>query len=381
MKITPRMIVKALRLYSLADDNTSTKVLRNIQMSAHESFAHVEFSYDHKRYAILFGSSVDEDSVEDLWPNVPDDVVMLPNPLDPSAYTTPFHGKQLILFQMKPLKQRLDNYLAGEFDTSISRSLWQKYISSGYVSVNGSIVESHRHEVDPTDIITVTVPKTSTAVDDLPILYEDDYIVAVDKPSGMLTHQKGGISDESTVADFFRAHTNFATNSSRPGIIHRLDRDTSGAIVGARTEEAAAHLQKQFANRTAKKIYIAVVEGQPKLHEAQIDLPIGRHPAKPSTFRVDPKGKDALTSYRVIATDGTRSLVELQPKTGRTHQLRVHMAYIGTPIVGDRVYGKPDDRLMLHAHSLSITLPSGEHTTISSPVPSEFLTHFPEVRL
>src|SRR5690606_6293672 len=141
------------------------------------------------------------------------------------------------------------------------------------------------------------------------------------------------------VADFFRRYTTNALDSSRPGIVHRLDRDTSGVIIGARNDETATLLKKQLADRTTKKQYIAVVDGHPKLDTAGIDLPIGRNPSAPSTFRVDPKGKPAITSYEVLKSNEKQSLVKLRPRTGRTHQLRVHAHYIGTPIAGDRVYG------------------------------------------
>jgi 23S rRNA pseudouridine1911/1915/1917 synthase len=184
------------------------------------------------------------------------------------------------------------------------------------------------------------------------------------------------MNDEFTVADFFRRYTSFGRDTNRPGIVHRLDRDTSGVIIGARNEETALLLKKQFADRTTKKEYVAVVTGTPKQHEAIIDLPIGRNPSAPSTFRIDPSGKSAQTKYMVDESGNDLSLVTLLPRTGRTHQLRVHMQYIGTPILGDRVYGtkKKADRLYLHAHSLEITLPDGVRTTFTAPTPDSFVT-------
>jgi RluA family pseudouridine synthase len=162
--------------------------------------------------------------------------------------------------------------------------------------------------------------------------------------------------------------------SLRPGIVHRLDRDTSGIIIAAKHEAAKSHLQKQFQDRKAKKTYIAIVRGVPKQSEAFIDLPLSRNPKRPSSFRVDANGKSSQTSYRLLGTNGTFSVIELKPITGRTHQLRVHMAYIGTPIVGDTLYegGKsPLNRLCLHALSLEITLPSSERKTFTAPVPND----------
>ena len=150
-------------------------------------------------------------------------------------------------------------------------------------------------------------------------------------------------------------------------------------LIIAKHPEAAAHLQRQFAQRTTKKTYLAVTDGVPKLAAAKIDLPIGRNPSAPSTFRVDPNGKPAQTTYRVLASTDAQALIELKPTTGRTHQLRVHMAHLNTPILGDRVYGKPNaSRLMLHAHKLEITLPSGERKTFEAAIPSIFTELFPD---
>ena len=236
-----------------------------------------------------------------------------------------------------------------------------------------------KFEVDETDEIALNLPEKEQADVDLPILYEDDDVIVVNKPSGLLTHAKGGLSDESTVAEIIRQKTSFATDTDRPGIVHRLDRDTSGLLIIAKNPESAAHLQRQFAERTAKKTYIAITDGKPKLNAAKIDLPIGRNPSAPSTFRIDPNGKPAQTTYHVLAENDTQSLVELKPTTGRTHQLRVHLAHLNTPILGDRVYGKSSDcRMMLHARKLEITLPSGERKVFEAAIPDEFKKFFPE---
>jgi 23S rRNA pseudouridine1911/1915/1917 synthase len=150
-------------------------------------------------------------------------------------------------------------------------------------------------------------------------------------------------------------------------------------MIGARNEATATMIQKQFADRKTKKTYIAIVDGILKEHEAKINLPIGRNPSAPSTFRVDAKGKSAVTNYTVLGVDSNLSLVELRPLTGRTHQLRVHMKYMGTPIHGDRVYGKEADRLYLHAKELEITIPSGDRKTFTAPVPKAFAVLFPQI--
>ncbi len=381
MKISTRTLMKALRMYGIADDNASVKSLRNVEIDDQESFLRASLTFDNVRYMILYGLSIDEDHVDELWPHKPVEATAIENPLDHTNFTTPFHGKYLMVFRLKPVLQRLDVHLSTVFDATISRSMWQKYIKAGCVLVNGQVVTSAKTEINDTDQITVVFAHNSGESQGFSVLYEDEDVIAINKPSGILTHAKGGIVDEYTVADFFSEHARSITKTDRTGVVHRLDRDTSGVIVGGRTDEAVKHLQEQFATRRAKKTYIAVVDGVPKLHEARIDLPIGRNPAKPSTFRVDANGKSAQTTYRVLATHAGRSLVRLEPKTGRTHQLRVHMAHIGTPIIGDRVYGRPGDRLMLHAYELSFQLPSGADKTITATVPDELIGDFADATL
>ena len=379
MKILPRTVLKIARLYKLADDNTPVKSLRRLEIQTDESHVFADFILNKQHFALLYGSIVDEESIDELWTERPDNAEILPNPLDPEFIETPFQGKYVIMFRISPTKVRLDIYLSTKFDTTISRSLWQKYIKAGYVSVNNKVVTTPKFEVDETDEIALNLPEKEQADVDLPILYEDDDVIVVNKPSGLLTHAKGGLSDEPTVAEIIRPKTSFATDTDRPGIVHRLDRDTSGLLIIAKNPESAAHLQRQFAERTAKKTYVAITDGKPKLNAAKIDLPIGRNPSAPSTFRIDPNGKPAQTTYHVLAENDAQSLVELKPTTGRTHQLRVHLAHLNAPILGDRVYGKSSDcRMMLHAQKLEITLPSGERKVFEAAIPDEFKKFFPE---
>lgn len=267
---------------------------------------------------------------------------------------------------------RLDAYMA-QYWPEYSRSVWQKYIANGYVKVNGEVETSTKRTLDEDDQVTYSVPAAPDhSTQTLPVVYQDENVVVIDKPVGVLTHSKGALNDEFTVAEFLRPLTSYHADTNRPGIIHRLDRDTSGILIGARNDETASLLGRQFSDRKVKKTYYAVVDGEPRQHEALIDLPIGRNPKAPSTFRVDAGGKSAQTAYTVIQTNGKQSLVELRPHTGRTHQLRVHMAYLGTPIHGDRVYGKAADRLYLHAAKLEITIPQGDRRVFKSPMPNDF---------
>ena len=192
------------------------------------------------------------------------------------------------------------------------------------------------------------------------VIYEDGNVVVLNKPAGLLSMAKGEYCPENTL--------------ERYGLlVHRLDRDTSGVVILAKNPETQMFLKKQFQDRKTHKIYNAVIEGRPKLDEARIDLPLARDLKRPTTFRVDPNGKASETFYKVLKTNGDYSLLELKPVTGRTHQLRVHMKYLGHPILGDRVYGgKKADRLYLHARSLEVTLPGGKRRVFEAEIPESF---------
>jgi 23S rRNA pseudouridine1911/1915/1917 synthase len=278
---------------------------------------------------------------------------------------------------------RLDVYVATYFP-EYSRAVWQKYITLGLVSVNGEVITAFAYELDEDDEVSVELPAEVKIEEvDIPILYEDEDVIVINKPSGILTHAKGALLEEFTVADFMRPFVLDDQTSNRPGIVHRLDRDTSGVLICAKHADAKHFLQKQFQDRKAKKKYLALVSGTPKNDEAIIRLPIGRNPKKPQTFSVHPSGKSAETSYRTLDTTGKYSLIELKPLTGRTHQLRVHLRYINCPIVGDALYGtaKSNSRLMLHAAELEITLPNRERQTFAAPVPEDFANKIIELEL
>ena len=169
MKISPRTVLKIARLYQLADDNTPVKALRHLKIQTDESHVLAEFILNKQYFAVLYGSIVDEESIDELWPDRPANAEMLPNPLDPNFTETPFQGKFVMMFRIIPTKQRLDIHLSTTFDTSISRSLWQKYIKAGYVSVNQHVVTTPKFEVDETDEIAVKLPEQEQASAELPI--------------------------------------------------------------------------------------------------------------------------------------------------------------------------------------------------------------------
>lgn len=342
----------------------------------------VGFTFERVRYYVLTDMNANDnpeyvfEQVHLDQPNVEGRLVK--NPKDEvKTFGMPFKGKDVYLVEVVSKKRRLDAELSGRYP-ELSRSTIQKYIKAGLVLVNGEAVSQPKHPVTDVDEIGLTPPEAENHDSkELPIVYIDDNVIVVNKPAGILTHSKGVMSQEFTVADFFRRYTSNALETTRPGIVHRLDRDTSGIIIGARNDETAVALKKQFADRTVKKQYIAVVKGEPKNDKAVIDLPIGRNPKIPSMFRVDASGKVAQTTYEVLATTGDKSIVKLMPKTGRTHQLRVHLDHINNSIVGDRVYGKAKgDRLYLHALRLEITIPDGKREVFTAPLPSSFTDPF-----
>lgn len=244
------------------------------------------------------------------------------------------------------------------------------------MKVNGEVKTSPKLMLDEDDEVTTHIPeKADYSEHTLPVIFEDDNVIVINKPSGILTHSKGALNDEFTVAEFIAKKISFPEATNRNGIVHRLDRDTSGVIICAKNPETLGYLQKQFQARKVKKTYLAIVKGKPKLFSGVIDLPIERNPKKPSQFRVGVNGKTAQTEFRVLAGNVAYSLVELRPQTGRTHQLRVHMAHIKNPIIGDPVYdgGKsPIGRLCLHAQSLEITIPGSKREIFTAELPEDF---------
>lgn len=383
VKVASNDILGILRRFDIAADDNVPRHIEQLKIS-HPSPTNTlaSFRFNKQQFYALYDDTAEDSAgyiLEQIRTEKQDlagELIENPNGDHLMTYGLPYKGKDVYLFGVISDKKRLDILLAERFPEN-SRSTWQKHIKAGHVSVNGEIETSPKRDVTERDQITTSVPDaTDFSQHELPIIYLDDNVIVVNKPVGVLTHSKGALNDEFTVADFFRRYTTVGLDTNRPGIVHRLDRDTSGVIIGARNPETAHLLQKQFADRKTKKTYIAVVDGHLKEHTAKIDLPIGRNPSAPSTFRVDARGKQATTEYTVLAVNDTNSLIELKPATGRTHQLRVHMAYLNTPITGDRVYGKEADRLYLHALRLEITIPAGDRRVFEVPLPAEFTSKF-----
>lgn len=295
-----------------------------------------------------------------------------------------------------PAIERLDQYVVRKLP-SLSRASVAKVIEAGQVEVNGKPRTKPGYKLKTADIVVVHYDELETKAIpkiDLPVLYEDEDCVVIIKPLGMLTHSKGAYNPEATVATWLRERIDIeafepakltaddapeidaaiiAPSNDRMGIVHRLDRATSGVMICAKTPEALSWLQKQFAQRRTKKTYVAVAVGHLEPKEAVIDMAIERNPKKPQTFRVGSNGKAATTVYKVVEESEDYSLIELKPTTGRTHQLRVHLNKLGHPIVGDELYGgKKAARLYLHALHLELTLPNRSRQTFTAPLPAEF---------
>lgn len=273
--------------------------------------------------------------------------------------------------------KRIDVFLAENLP-DFSRSSLAGLFDKKLVTVNGHPVKpSYKLRAgDKVEVNTSLLESEPDAIE-IPIIYEDDDVIVMNKPAGLLTHSKGALNTEATVASFIKPMlTNKNMTGNRAGIVHRLDRATSGVIITAKNDMALTWLQKQFSTRKTNKTYLAIVEGAPTPEEALIDAPIERNPKKPQTFRVGTGGRPAQTKYKVLkifkASNNQLSLVELNPKTGRTHQLRVHLKYIGHPVVGDRVYGHDGEHMYLHAKSLEIILPGGRHMKFEIPEPKIF---------
>lgn len=260
-------------------------------------------------------------------------------------------------------RKRLDHILV-ELHPEYNRSSLQDFIKRGFIQVDGKIAQKPNEKVLPDAKIELNVPERLQNLPDLPIIYEDDYVLVLNKPSGLLSMAKGEYCPEPTLEDYGL-------------LVHRLDRDTSGVVILAKDPATQKMLRKQFQDRKTHKTYVAIVDGVPKLSAALIDLPISRNLKHPTTFQVDQNGKPSQTAYQVLESRNGKSLLELKPTTGRTHQLRVHLKYLNTPISGDPVYGnaKTAPRLMLHARDLEITIPSSTgkvRKTFSAPVPADF---------
>ncbi len=288
--------------------------------------------------------------------------------------------------------QRLDKFLVQRFPER-SRTRIQKWITNGLVTVNEKEVSKH-HFLDHQDVVAVNIQEEPEKRDDsmkqdIPVLHEDEEIIVLNKPIGILVHpaQK---HNEWTLVDFLKEHCpsiqEVGEDPQRPGIVHRLDRNVSGVMVVAKTQQAFEHLKKQFADRTVKKEYRAIVFGIPSEEAGVIKFTIARSKTKQGKMAARPEheeGKDAWTEYEVLRTFRERySSLAVSIKTGRTHQIRAHLAAIDHPVVGDALYysnhyksKKEFPRLLLHAYKLELEQPvSGERIGFEATIPEDIAT-------
>ena len=255
-------------------------------------------------------------------------------------------------------KQRLDLVVAKLI--AMSRSQAQKRIAEKLVFVNKKS-ESSSYIVKKSDLIDIYIIRDKVKrIPKIDTIYEDNEIIVIDKPAGVNVHPAAG-EKEITVSEIFSGKINFFDDSQRTGIVHRLDKGTSGIMILAKTEKSQKFLQNEFKKRKVAKAYLALVEGLLKPIEGVINIPLKRESLSRRRIGVSSSGKNSITKYRVIKYFRESSLVELCPKTGRTHQLRVHLSSIGFPIVGDNKYGNNKSvpgNIKLHASSIEFTHPT-----------------------
>jgi len=280
---------------------------------------------------------------------------------------------------------RLDKYLSENFD--VTRTQAAKLIEAGSCTVNGIVVTSKKHIINTDDEVMLDIPEAEPCevlAEDIPIdvRYEDEYVIVVNKPRGMVVHPAVG-HYSGTLVNALMWH--YDSNLYRAGIVHRIDKDTSGLLVVAKTEKAHLHLSEQLKERTVLREYEAVVHGRVKRESGSVDAPIGRSVSDRKKMCVTDKGnaRNAITHYEVISCYDSFTHLRLRLHTGRTHQIRVHMAYVGHPVAGDLVYGNSAKPALaggqcLHAKRLQFTHPvSGKPIKVDCGLP-EYFTKFLE---
>ncbi|GAB4578328.1 MAG: RluA family pseudouridine synthase [Anaerolineales bacterium] len=284
-----------------------------------------------------------------------------------------------------PVPHRLDKYLVICLP-DFSRSRLQTLIKDGQVRVNGLPVAKTGFMLEGEEVIEIEIPPiqpSSLEPETIPldIVFENADLLVVNKPAGMVVHPAAGHSS-GTLVNAALAHApemEGIGGEHRPGVVHRLDKDTSGLILLAKNDQTQRFLQEQFRKRATQKVYLALVDGHPPTPTGLIEAPIGRDSRDRKRMAIVPehKGRPAITAYRTLETFPAHTLLEARPITGRTHQIRLHFAFLQCPIVGDPIYGRrkptlPLTRHFLHAARLTITLPGEKHSrTFEAPLPAE----------
>ncbi len=273
---------------------------------------------------------------------------------------------------------RLDSLLSKRYN--LSRTSCQKLIEKGLVLVSGELPKK-RDKLKEGDEVEIKFPLpefpdlTPEAIP-LSILFEDPHLIVINKPAGLVVHPGAGNWRGTLVNALLYHCLTLPKDNLRPGIVHRLDKDTSGVMVAAKTEQAHIKLVESFAKREVQKEYLAIVKGNPG--SRQINAPIARDPRHRQRMAIVEEGKEAETRIETLQTEKGYSLVRAHPRTGRTHQIRVHLKHVGTPIVGDAIYGKePAPRQLLHAHRLSFPHPITRlQITFEAPLPEDLVKFF-----
>jgi 23S rRNA pseudouridine1911/1915/1917 synthase len=295
--------------------------------------------------------------------------------------------ERLIAFSSEAAGERLDKVIAAELD-ELSRTQVQRLIDDGLVRVDGQVARKANQRLPPagTARVEVRLPRAAPSrhpAEDIPleIIFENDDLLVVDKPAGMVVHPAAGHAG-GTLVNAVLGHDpelEGVGDEQRPGIVHRLDKDTSGLIVVAKNDAAHRELQRQFKAREVEKTYLALLDGQPPTDRGRIEAAIGRDTRNRKRMAIvtAARGREAVTEYHVVESFAEHTLVAAHPLTGRTHQLRLHFAYLKCPIVGDTVYGRrtpslPLKRHFLHATRLALKLPgSGQPVQFEAPLPPE----------
>ena len=276
---------------------------------------------------------------------------------------------------------RLDRALADRQEIG-TRALAERLLASGAVTIDGS-TRAKSHRLTPGEVIEVQVPEVSGELEPepatVPVVYEDEHVLVVDKPAGMTVHAGAGVRKGTLAAQLLSLGVTAGPDPTRPGIVHRLDRDTSGLLLAARSDEAFSRLQEAIRRRDVERRYAALVRGRPRSRTGRIDAPIGRDRRDATKRSLDTdEPREAVTWFEVVELLTEHALLDVRLETGRTHQIRVHLAAIDLPVAGDRAYGVKDDlglpRQFLHARRLRLEHPiTREVLELESPLPPDLV--------